>query len=154
VGVEAHDRCWKTVPALSSSPISLALEQLRDLPAGDRALLAGVCPSLAECLQRVPDRRMRFPWQAREFGRTCANCGYVWRVPREFARRRVQSISGFTALRPQMGGTALDPRGLDYPELDAEVQASEEISEEAEAFKSCPRCSSQQFAQRAARPPR
>ena len=53
-----------------------------------------------------------------------------------------------------MGGTALDPRGLDYPELDAEIQASEQISEEAEAFKSCPRCRSQQFAQRAARPAR
>jgi hypothetical protein len=100
------------------------------------------------------DWRMRFPWQAREFDRTCANCGYVWRVPREFARRRVQSISGFTALTPKMRGTALDPRGLDYPELNAQVQASEEISEEAEAFKSCPRCSSQQFAQRAARPAR
>jgi predicted transposase YbfD/YdcC len=57
VGVEAHDHCWKTVPALSSSPISPALEQLRDLPAGDRALLASRCPGLAECLQRVPDPR-------------------------------------------------------------------------------------------------
>jgi predicted transposase YbfD/YdcC len=57
VGVESHDHCWKTVPALSSSFISAALEQLRDLPAGDRALLAGECPSLPECLQRVPDPR-------------------------------------------------------------------------------------------------
>jgi hypothetical protein len=47
----------ETVPALSSSLISPALEQLRDLPAGDRALLAGECPSLAECLERVPDPR-------------------------------------------------------------------------------------------------
>jgi len=44
------------VPALSSSPISAALEQL-DLPAGDRALLAGQCPSLLEYLQQVPDPR-------------------------------------------------------------------------------------------------
>jgi predicted transposase YbfD/YdcC len=57
VGVESHGHCWKTVPALSSSPIAAALEQLRDLPAGDRALLAGECPSLAECLQQVPDPR-------------------------------------------------------------------------------------------------
>ena len=47
----------ETVPALSSSLISPALEQLRDLPAGDRGLLAGECPSLAECLERVPDPR-------------------------------------------------------------------------------------------------
>jgi len=45
------------VPALSSSPIGPGLEQLRDLPAGDRTLLAGEDPSLAECLQRVPDPR-------------------------------------------------------------------------------------------------
>jgi predicted transposase YbfD/YdcC len=45
------------VPALPSSPISPALEQLQDLPAGDRALLAGQCPGLAEHLARVPDPR-------------------------------------------------------------------------------------------------
>ena len=47
------------MPALSSSPISPALEQLSDLPAGDRALLAGQCPDLLECLARVPDPRDR-----------------------------------------------------------------------------------------------
>jgi len=35
---------------VSSSPISPALGQVGDLPAGDRALLAGQCPSLAEHL--------------------------------------------------------------------------------------------------------
>ena len=45
------------MPALSSSPIDAALEQLSDLPAGDRALLAGQCPSLAGYLARVPDPR-------------------------------------------------------------------------------------------------
>jgi predicted transposase YbfD/YdcC len=45
------------VPALSSSPISPALEQLQELPASDRALLPGQCPDLAEHLARVPDPR-------------------------------------------------------------------------------------------------
>ncbi len=45
------------MPALSFSLISPALEELGDLPAGDCALLAGECPSLAECLERVPDPR-------------------------------------------------------------------------------------------------
>jgi predicted transposase YbfD/YdcC len=40
-----------------SSLISLALEKLEDLPAGDRALLAGHCPSLAGHLAGVPDPR-------------------------------------------------------------------------------------------------
>jgi len=47
------------VPALSSSPVSAALEQLSRLPASDRALLPGQCPGLAEYLERVPDRRNR-----------------------------------------------------------------------------------------------
>jgi DDE_Tnp_1-associated/Transposase DDE domain len=45
------------VPALSSSPICPALEQLQDLAAGDRAVLAGQCPGLARYLARVPDPR-------------------------------------------------------------------------------------------------
>jgi DDE_Tnp_1-associated len=45
------------VPALPSSLISPALEQLQQLPAGEGAWLAGQCPSLAECLARVPDPR-------------------------------------------------------------------------------------------------
>ena len=47
------------MPALSSSPISAALEQLSRLPASDRALLPGQCPGLAEYLERVPDPRNR-----------------------------------------------------------------------------------------------
>jgi hypothetical protein len=45
------------VPALSSSPIRPALEQLSDLPASYRTLLAGQCPGLLEYLARVPDPR-------------------------------------------------------------------------------------------------
>jgi predicted transposase YbfD/YdcC len=45
------------VPALSSSPISPALEQLQGVPAGDRVLLAGQCPGLLEYLALVPDPR-------------------------------------------------------------------------------------------------
>ena len=45
------------MPALSSSPISPALEQLQDLPAGDRALLAGPVPGPAGYLALVPDPR-------------------------------------------------------------------------------------------------
>jgi predicted transposase YbfD/YdcC len=42
---------------VSSSLISPALEKLEELPAGDRALLAGHCPGLAEHLACVPDPR-------------------------------------------------------------------------------------------------
>lgn len=47
------------MPALPSSPISPALEQLQGLPAGDRAglALACYCPGLLEHLALVPDPR-------------------------------------------------------------------------------------------------
>jgi predicted transposase YbfD/YdcC len=45
------------VPAVSSSLISPALGQVRDLAAGDRAQLAGQCRSLAWHLAGVPDPR-------------------------------------------------------------------------------------------------
>jgi predicted transposase YbfD/YdcC len=45
------------VPAVSSSLISPALEQLSGLPAGDRGWLASGSPSLAGHLARVPDPR-------------------------------------------------------------------------------------------------
>jgi predicted transposase YbfD/YdcC len=47
------------VPALSSSLISPALEQIADLPAGDRELLVAGQLSLLEHLARVPDPRKR-----------------------------------------------------------------------------------------------
>jgi predicted transposase YbfD/YdcC len=47
------------VPALSSSLISPALEQIAGLPAGDRALLASGRLSLLDHLARVPDPRKR-----------------------------------------------------------------------------------------------
>ena len=45
----------KAVPALSASLISPALEQIADLPAGDRALLAAGRLSLLEDLAQVLD---------------------------------------------------------------------------------------------------
>jgi len=45
------------VPASSSSLINPALEQLAELSAGERDLLAGECPSLAEFLAQVPGPR-------------------------------------------------------------------------------------------------
>ena len=42
---------------MPSSLISPALEQLQELSAGERLVLAGQCPSLAELLAQVPDPR-------------------------------------------------------------------------------------------------
>lgn len=90
---------------------------------------------------------MRLPWRARDYERVCADCGYTWRVPRQFVRRRVQSISGISVTAPR---SARSRSAIDRSELAAEIQASMAISEEAEAFASCPECGSDRYTQRAA----
>jgi hypothetical protein len=87
---------------------------------------------------------MRLPWPAREYERTCAQCGSTWRVPRQFAKRRVKSISGFSVTSHGMQTAA------DRAELQAEIQSSLAIGEEARAFRTCPKCGSDRYSQRPA----
>ncbi len=82
---------------------------------------------------------MRLPWQAREYERTCDNCGYTWRVPRSAARHRVRSIS--------MISTA-SPRSIDRVELAREVNSIAAENQLTEGFRHCPRCDAEQFEQR------
>jgi hypothetical protein len=85
---------------------------------------------------------MRLPWVAQQYERTCADCGCAWRVPRQFAHRRVQSISGFRVTSRGWQTAA------DRAELNTEVQASMETGEQAEAFRQCPECGSEHYSQR------
>jgi hypothetical protein len=66
-------------------------------------------------------------------------------VPRQFARRRVQLISGFSVTS---GGIQT---AADRAELAAEVQSSMELGEQAEAFRECPKCGSVNYSQYHAR---
>ena len=86
---------------------------------------------------------MRLPWQAREYERTCRDCGCAWRVPRPYARRHVQSISGFR-VAPSGRGTL---GGMDRNELSTEIQSSMAISEQRESFRRCPKCGSGSYRQ-------
>lgn len=87
---------------------------------------------------------MRLPWRGREYERTCDDCGYTWRVPRKFGRRRVKSISGIS-----VGGR----RGaFDKAELNSEIQSSMALGEQAETFRECPKCGSVHHVQRLVRP--
>jgi ribosomal protein S27AE len=78
------------------------------------------------------------PWQAKEYERTCTNCGYSWRVPRSAARKRMRSIS--------MISTA-SPTRIDRAELDREVSSIAAGNQVTEAFRHCPRCAAEQFGQ-------
>jgi hypothetical protein len=84
---------------------------------------------------------MRLPWQAREFQRTCTNCGYTWRVPRSAARRR-RGISAFSTA----------PWGIsNAPDSDPEIAASEAVSAVDAAYAHCPRCDSDRYTQQPVR---
>ncbi len=85
---------------------------------------------------------MRLPWQVREYARTCAECGYTWRVPRSAARRRVRSIS--------MISTA-SRTNIDRSELAREISSISAENELAGTFRRCPACGAEQFTQQPCR---
>lgn len=83
---------------------------------------------------------MRLPWQPAEYVRTCAECGYTWRVPRSAARRRFRTIS---ALNIAGGG-----RMIDRAELRNEIRTIEAQNQPVETFRHCPKCGADHFTQR------
>jgi hypothetical protein len=89
---------------------------------------------------------MRLPWPAQHYERTCADCGGAWRVPRQFARSRVQSIFNFGNFNSNAAG-----RSLKKAELDRQIRPSMEIGQQSEAFRKCPGCGSVHYSQRPVR---
>ncbi len=86
---------------------------------------------------------MYLPWSARQYERTCASCGYAWRVPRQFAHKNVVSVWGATS--------GLRSRTLGGPS-EVDLQAGMAIAEQAASFRACPKCGSVQYSQRPVRP--
>ena len=82
---------------------------------------------------------MRIPWRAREYERTCDDCGYVWRVPKEVARPHLQD--------PEMRGGARGGIGLTEAVLDANAA----LSERAATSRRCAKCESDHYKQRTIR---
>ena len=88
---------------------------------------------------------MRLPWQAREYERVCDDCGYAWRVPRQFAHRHLQSISGFDVTSRGWQTAA------DRAQLKAEVESDMAVNEQVASFAHCPKCGSERYTQHAVR---
>lgn len=86
---------------------------------------------------------MLLPWRARQYERVCRDCGYRWRVPREFAHTKVIAITGATSGLRSRGGAA-------YP-LTADVRRGRAFVERVERLRICAKCGATDYAQRPVR---
>jgi hypothetical protein len=80
---------------------------------------------------------------AREWERTCSECGYTWRVPRSIARRGIRGMSAMTVRGATAGRGAL---GVDA--LSADIEARADLME---GFRTCAKCGADDFTQRPCR---
>jgi hypothetical protein len=86
-----------------------------------------------------------FGFFAREWVRTCNECGYSWRVPRSIARRGIRGMSGMSA-----GGQAISARYS--PGGGASFRAGIGArAAQMEGFQICARCGVDNFSQRPVR---
>ncbi len=84
---------------------------------------------------------MRFVWQRPDLARTCEECGYTWCVPRSAAKRRLRSISMFSAA----------PNSQSRRELARPVASISAQNQTFETYQHCPGCGSERFTQHAVR---
>jgi hypothetical protein len=83
---------------------------------------------------------MRIPGRPNEYERTCAECGYAWRVPRWAVHPPTKGLP-FAGL----GGIGMQA------EIDAVVAENAQLAEGKDAFRVCSMCGSVHYKQRAAR---
>ena len=82
---------------------------------------------------------------AREWERTCSECGYTWRVPRSIARRGIRGMSCDDRAGETAGGRR-NPRA--FGALHADIEARADLME---GFRVCAKCGADDFTQRPCR---
>ena len=91
------------------------------------------------------NERVPIGFFAREWERTCNECGYTWRVPRSIARRGIRGMSASSV----MGATRGSWRS--NSSLGGMRSGIEGRAELMEQFRICARCGVDNFSQRPAR---
>lgn len=95
--------------------------------------------------RRADDRLVGLGLFAREWERTCSECGYTWRVPRSIARRGIRGMSAMT-VRGATAGPMHDTHNVSG--LSADIQARAELME---GYRVCAKCGADDFTQRPCR---
>jgi len=99
-------------------------------------------------LARINNDKVRLRLFAREWERTCAECGYSWRVPRAIARG---GIRGMSARSLGSAGPRLNPGSFATPGSFTDARRGIETrAEQMDAFRICAKCSADDFTQRPA----
>jgi hypothetical protein len=86
---------------------------------------------------------MRIPRPARQYERTCDNCGHAWRVPRWAAHRHVWGLP--MGASPETMGGEMERLPRKLPDA---VFANAEVADRAGAYRRCPECDSDRNRQR------
>ena len=82
---------------------------------------------------------MHIPGLAKEYERTCDDCGQVWRVTKAIAHPHMQGLP----MAGRGGGAAA--------QAEAVAAANAQLAERAAATRRCPKCESVHYRQRAIR---
>jgi predicted nucleic-acid-binding Zn-ribbon protein len=84
---------------------------------------------------------------AREWERTCSECGYTWRVSLSIARRGIRGMSAMT-VRGATAGPMHDTNRGSVGALSADIEARAELME---GYGVCAKCGADNFTQRPCR---
>jgi len=98
-------------------------------------------PHVAENVRRGgKGMKMHMPGLAKEYERTCDDCGHVWRVTKAIAHPHMQGLPGM------LRGANASPQATN-----AVVSANAELAERAAASRRGPKCESDHYQQRSIR---
>jgi predicted nucleic-acid-binding Zn-ribbon protein len=100
--------------------------------------------------RRANNGLVRTGFFAREWVRTCKECGYTWRVPRSIARRGIRGMSAMSVIGRTAGaGYGSASRSpISTSQIRADIGAR---AEQMEGFRICARCGVDDFTQRPVR---
>jgi predicted nucleic-acid-binding Zn-ribbon protein len=88
---------------------------------------------------------MPLGWLAKNYERTCRECGYSWQVPRSIARRGIRGISAFSVFGASKEVGFMQPGGPGLSDVEADIADRAELME---GYRRCAKCGADDFTQR------